>query len=168
MQTYWAEMRCLSRIQSFYSFCSARHQSHDTPSQPRLQRLSERLNGEREKKLKRGNTERGDCISADHYISAVPGRLEHTYGREKQGYTCGTLFVDHATSKSFNFCQYTALETVTNKHRLELLAKQEGFQIKAYRSDNGIFAAKEFKKGCELLEQTISFSGVRATPKWCR
>ena len=81
-------------------------------------------------------------MSADHYISAVQGHLEHTFGRKKQGYTCVTLFVDHATSKIFNFCQYstTAYEMVTSKNKLEQLAKQEGFEIKSYHSDNGIFA----------------------------
>ena len=129
-----------------------------------MKKLSERVNGEREKKLKRGDTLRGDCISADHYISAVPGRLEHTFGRERQGYTCGTLFVDHATYKIFNFCQYstTAYERVTSKNKLEQLAKQEGFDIKSYHSDNGIFAAKEFKDDCERLEQPITFSGIGA------
>ena len=61
----------------------ARHQSQDTPSQTRLQKLAQQLNGECENKLRRGNTEQGDCISDDHYISLVPGRLEHTFGREK-------------------------------------------------------------------------------------
>jgi hypothetical protein len=129
-----------------------------------LKKLSERINGEREKKLQRGDIRQGDDVSADHYISAVPGRLEHTYGREKQGYTCGTLFVDHATYKIFNFCQYSAtvLETVTSKNKLEQLAKLEGFDIKSYHSDNVVFAANKFKANCELLEQTINFSGVRA------
>ncbi len=47
--------------------------------------------------LKRGHVHPGDCISTDHYISSVPGRLPHTFGREKHGYTCGSLFVDHAS-----------------------------------------------------------------------
>ena len=159
-------LRCAACLASKATTRSAgaRHQSHDTPSKPRLQKLSERLNGERDKKLKRGDTRRGDCVSADHYISSVPGRLEHTFGREKQGYTCGTLFVDHATLKIFNFCQYstTAFETVTSKNKLEKLAEQEGFEIKSYHSDNGIFAANEFKVDCERLDQTIDFSGVGA------
>ena len=142
----------------------ARHQSHDTPSQKSLDKLHKRVNGDRSKKLKRGDVERGDCISADHYISAVPGRLEHTFGRERQGYSCGTLFVDHATGKVFNYCQFStnAQETVTSKHKLEQLASEEGFKIKKYHSDNGIFAAAEFKDDCEKLEQTIDYSGVGA------
>ncbi|KAL7524937.1 hypothetical protein ACHAXR_002552, partial [Thalassiosira sp. AJA248-18] len=159
-------LRCAACLASKASTRSAgaHHESHDTPTQSRLQKLGERVNGERGKKLKRGHTERGDCISADHYISAVPGRLEHTFGRERQGYSCGTLFVDHATSKIFNFCQLStnAYETVESKRKLERLASDEGFKIKSYHSDNGVFAAKEFKDDCESLQQKIDFSGVGA------
>ena len=62
-----------------------------------VDKFTDRLEGRAVKKLKRGHTKPGDCISADHYMSAVPGRLPHTYGREKAGYTCGTLFVDRAS-----------------------------------------------------------------------
>ena len=37
-----------------------------------------------------------------------------------------------------------------------------GFSIKSCHSNNGIFAAKEFKAGCERLNQTIDFSSVGA------
>ena len=49
-----------------------------------------------------------------------------------------------------------------SKHTLEALAKNEGFTIKAYHSDNGVFAAAEFKQDCERLDQSIDFSGVGA------
>ena len=128
-----------------------------------MEKLSERLNRECDKKLKHGNTRQGDCVSVDHYISAVPGRLGNKFGCEKQGYACDTIFVDHTTYKIFNFCQYstTAFKIVTNKNKLEL-AKQEGFEIKSYHSDNSIFVANEFKVDCERLDQTIDFSGVGA------
>ena len=97
-------------------------------------------------------------------MSAVPGCLEHTYGQEKQQYSCGTLFIDHATGKIFNYCQSSndAEETVSSKHHLERLAREEGFQIKGYHADNGVFASKRFKDDCETQEQTIDFSGVGA------
>ena len=97
-------------------------------------------------------------------MSAVPGRLEHTYGREQQGYICGTLFVDHATGKVFNFCQLSnnAQETTISKYKLERLAQNEGFTIKKYHSDNGVFTLKDFKDDCEKLEQDIDFIGVGA------
>ena len=108
-------------------------------SDRRLQRFVRRVNSTKEKKLKEGHLKRGDCISADHYISAVHGRLPHTFGCESKGYTCGTLFVDHASGKVFNYCQFStnAYETIQSKHRLEALARQEGVDIKVYHSDNG-------------------------------
>ena len=126
----------------------------------------ERINsGEKnKKKLKRSHTHRGDCVSADHYMSGVPGRLPHTYGRERHGYTCGTLFVDHASCKIFNFCQLStsAVETISNKHKLETMAKHEGFKIKSYHSDNGTFASAAFKQDCDQQGQKYTFSGVGA------
>ena len=123
-----------------------------------------RLDGRREKVLKEGHTKPGDCISADHYISGTQGRLPNTFGRERQGYTCGTLFVDHASGKIFNYCQFStsAAETVASKHKLEALAAEEGFTIKSYHSDNGIFASSDFKSDCDQLQQSYSFSGVGA------
>ena len=35
-------------------------------------------------------------------------------------------------------------------------------KIKKYHSDNGVFAAAEFKNDCEKLEQTIDYSRVGA------
>ncbi len=69
----------------------------------------------------------GSCVSVDHYMSSVMGCLPHTFGRERIGYSGGTLFVDHASGKLFNFCQYSAnaVETISSKHRLESLARQE-------------------------------------------
>ena len=109
-------------------------------------KFSQVLEGKKTKEFKRGYTRPGDCISADHYISAVTGRLPHTYGRERQGYQAGTLFVDHASGKVFNFCQFStgATETVESKHTLEHFARDEGFKIKSYHSDNGIFSSAEF------------------------
>lgn len=116
------------------------------------------------KSLKSGHTCRGDCISCDHYISAVPGRLPTTYGKEKIGYTCGTIMVDHTSGKIFNFCQLTtaANETLQSKQMLESEAKREGFKIKAYHSDNGTFKAKAFQADCDRKSQTYSYSGTGA------
>ncbi len=106
------------------------------------------------KRLKQGHVEQGDCISADHYMPAVLGRLEHTYGREKQQCRCGTLFIDHTTGKIFNYCQFSndAEEIIISKHHIERLAREEGFQIKGYHADNSVFASKHFKDDCETQE----------------
>jgi transposase InsO family protein len=97
-------------------------------------------------------------------MSSVMGRLPHTFGRERIGYSCGTLFVDHASGKLFNFCQYStnANETISSKRRLESLACQEGITIKEYHADNGVFASNAFKDECDSLNQQYSYSGVGA------
>jgi hypothetical protein len=108
----------------------------------------------------------GNCISTDHYFSPVQGRLPHSFGKEKErhGYSCGSLFVDHASGKIFNFLQYsnTAHKTLQTIKQLEAMAREEGFKIKSYHSDNGIFATANFKAHCERSQQTFSFSGVGA------
>ena len=116
------------------------------------------------KSLKHGHTVPGACISADHYLSPVEGRLYGTFGRERQGYTCGTLFVDHASGKIFNFPQFstTTNETLRSKHSLERLALEEGITIRTYHADNGVFASDAFKLDCISSSQKLSFSGVGA------
>jgi hypothetical protein len=104
------------------------------------------------------------CVYVDHYMSSVMGRLLHTFGREWIGYSCGTLFVDHASKKLFNFCQYStnAVETISSKHCLESLAQQEGISIKTYHTDNCVFVLSAFKEDCASLDQRYLFSGVGA------
>ena len=123
-----------------------------------------KINGSKKKILKAGHAKPGDCVSADHYISGTPGRLPNTYGRERRGYTCGTLFIDHASGKIFNFCQLStsAEETLRSKHTLEAEAKAEGFRIKSFHSDNGTFTSAAFKDDCEQQDQAYTFSGVGA------
>jgi hypothetical protein len=62
----------------------------------------------------------------------------------------------------FNFCQYStnAVETISSKHCLESLARQEGISIKTYHADNGVFALNAFKEDCAFLDQRYLFSGV--------
>jgi hypothetical protein len=104
----------------------------------------------------------GDCISAHHYFSPVQGCLPHTFGKKRHGYSCCSLFVDHASGKIFNFLQYlnTAHKMLQSINWLEAMAWEEGFKIKTYHSNNGIFATADFKAHCERSQQTFSFSGV--------
>ena len=114
--------------------------------------------------LKKEHLQPGDCLSVDHYFSPIVGRPPHTFGRERNGYTCGSLFVDHASGKIFNFSQYsnTAAELIKSKTRLETMAQEIGVCIKKYHLDNGIVASEEFKKHCDAHNQRYSFSGVGA------
>ena len=134
----------------------------NTPTQPALR--SDGLNMPKQRILKRGHLEPGDCISIDQYVSKVQGRLPWTFGRERHGYTCGTLFVDHASGKIFNFCQLSnnAIETLSSKSRLEALAQEESVTIKKFHTDNGIFASSDFKEDCDSKGQKLTFSGVGA------
>ncbi len=106
----------------------------------------------------------GSCISADHYFPPIQGRLPHSFGQESLGYTCGSLFVDHASGKIFNFPQYlnTANETIKSAIKLKAMAQDEGFKIKEYHSDNGIFLLTEFKAHCDRHQTKYSYSGVGA------
>ncbi len=137
------------------------HARHDPDT---LLRFRKHLDGDNRLMLKKGHVLPGDCVSADHYISPFPGRLYSSFGREKQGYTCGTLFVDHASGKVFNFPQLstTAADTLRSKHILERFAYDKGVKIKHYHSDNGVFASTAFRTDCESMSQKLSFSGVGA------
>jgi len=97
-------------------------------------------------------------------VSSQPGRLYSTFGREKNGFTCGTLFVDHASGRIFNYCQFStdSNATIASKHDLESIAREDGITIKRYHSDNGVFASKAFTESCKLSHQKITFSGVGA------
>jgi hypothetical protein len=100
--------------------------------------------------LKSNHLTPGNCVFTDHYFSPVPGCLLHTFGKERIGSMCGSLFVDHASSKIFNFPQYSnnASKLMQCAKHLKLMARDEGFRIKAYHLDNGIFAAADFQEHC--------------------
>ena len=56
---------------------------------------------------------------------------------------CGTLFIDKASGKLFNFYQLwtEAKETIRNKHKLEAKALAVGVFVGIYSSDNEVFAS---------------------------
>ena len=61
--------------------------------------------------------------------------------------------MDHASGKIFNFPQFltNATETLNSVARLEAYASKEGFRIRKFHSDNGIFLTAEFKDHCDML-----------------
>ncbi len=58
-----------------------------------------KVNPPYERKLKRNHLIPGAGVSIDHYISTTQGRLPHTFWWEMTGYSCGMIFVDHASGK---------------------------------------------------------------------
>ena len=98
-------LRCAACLASKASTQSAgaRHESHNTPSRPHLKKLSERINGEREKKLKRGDIRRGDGVPADHYISAVLVILSTLMGMKSKDIhvVLSLLIMPHSKSSIF-------------------------------------------------------------------
>mmetsp|Transcript_15062 Transcript_15062/g.36800 ORF Transcript_15062/g.36800 Transcript_15062/m.36800 type:complete len:509 (-) Transcript_15062:4073-5599(-) len=87
------------------TICQLAKQHRRSPRSDAANEGGSNKNGRRkkEKKLMEENLKPGDKVSMDQYISAVPGRLAHTFGKEKSNkqYAGGTLFVDHATGYVF-------------------------------------------------------------------
>jgi hypothetical protein len=127
--------------------------------------LKELKDPEKESLLKRGNLEPGQMVSIDQYISALPGRLPHTKGKEskKNIYRGGTLFVDHASGYIFlkNQVSLRVGETLRAKQAFEFAA-QHGVRVCSYHADNVPFSAQEFIDHLEQQDQTIIYSGTGA------
>ena len=116
--------------------------------------------------LSREHLEPGDCVSVDQYISGTKGRLATSKGKEKDTFKFqgGMLAVDHASGAIFIKHQVSLRggETLQAKRSFEQWARDAGVKIKAYHTDNGIFAGHDWKEDCALHEQELSFSGVGA------
>jgi transposase InsO family protein len=116
--------------------------------------------------LKQDDLKPGDCISCDHFLSPIPGRVvaESGHSSSSHGYTCGTIYVDHATGYVFVSNQKTtsAAETIRGKMLFEREASEVDVRVKRYHSDNGVFSSDEFKTHCQSRKQKLSFSGVGA------
>ncbi|KAL7482892.1 LOW QUALITY PROTEIN: hypothetical protein ACHAW6_008543 [Cyclotella cf. meneghiniana] len=114
--------------------------------------------------LKENHVRPGDCISCNHFISPVPGRVTSLSGHSssRNSYTCSTIYVDHCSTFLFIHHQLTtaASDTICGKMLLESEAADVGVTIKQYHSDNGIFSSAEFCEHCTCLGQTLHFSGV--------
>ena len=121
---------------------------------------------EREMAIRRNKLTPGQQVSIDQYISRTPGRLPHTFGKERptSQYNGGTLIVDHATGFIFSKNQVSlgAGETLQTKHAFERFAEQFNIKIRGYRADNHPFDAAEFKEDIDIQNQRLDFSGVGA------
>ncbi|KAG7349585.1 reverse transcriptase RNA-dependent DNA polymerase [Nitzschia inconspicua] len=119
-----------------------------------------------EMQIRAGDLQPGDCVSVDQYVSAVPGRLPNTEGKElpKDKYHGGTIFVDHASSYIFlvNQISLRAGETLQSKLAFERFAHNCGHKLKSFRADNMPFNSQEFKTDLEAKNQELTLSGVGA------
>jgi hypothetical protein len=86
--------------------------------------------------IRQGDLLPGECVSIDQYISALPGRLPNTKGKELKSnqYNGGTIFVDHATTLIYLKHQVSlnSGETLQAKKSLEQFASQFGVSIKRF------------------------------------
>jgi hypothetical protein len=104
--------------------------------------------------LRQGHLQPGIMVSIDQYISAIPGRLEHTRGKEtkKEKYVGGTIFCD----------SLRAGDTIQAKRLLESMSASCGVRIKGYHADNVPFDSNEFKQELPSKNQTITLPGTGA------
>jgi Reverse transcriptase (RNA-dependent DNA polymerase) len=116
--------------------------------------------------IRQGNLSPGDCVSIDQYISALPGRLPHTKGKESKSerYNGGTIFIDHASTFMYlrHQVSLTSGETLRSKKQFENYADQFGVKIQRYRADNVPFSSAAFLQNVKDNNQSIDFSGTGA------
>ena len=109
--------------------------------------------------------EPGDLIHMDQAESSTPGRpLTYSGKNNKNKIFIVTLFVDSISKKIFAEFQRStgAEESLDSKHSMEREAKTSGISIKAFRSNNGVFKAAEFRADLDNLDQHITYCGVGA------
>ena len=86
--------------------------------------------------IKSGDTSPGDCVSSDQFVSKLPGRQSHTYGKEKKEDMLhgGTIYVDHSAGLVFLWNQVSlrAHETIVGKQAFEQMAADYDVQIKLH------------------------------------
>ena len=107
--------------------------------------------------------EPGDLIHMDQAESSTAGRLLIFSGKNnKNKVFIVTLFVDSISKKVFaKFQRRTgAEETLNSKCSMEREAKTNGITRKAFRSDNRVFKAAEFRVDIDSLDQCITYCGV--------
>lgn len=115
-------------------------------------------------KFRRDDMEPGKTVSMDQYIVTIKGRTLRTAAKENMKFNGGTIFVDHASGKIFNYNQISLRtgETLVGKRILEQEADKIGFKVKGFLANNGVFTSDEFRNDMQRKQQTINFSGVGA------
>ena len=108
----------------------------------------------------------GQKISADQYVSAVPGRLYTSRKNEsfEDKFCGGTIFVDHASGYIDVRHQPTlsATDTIRSKLEFETEAENCNVQVRSYHTDNEVFTARDFYNEFLNENQSLSLNGVGA------
>ena len=100
--------------------------------------------------LKSGDLQPGQQVSVDHFIYSTKGRLLTSKGKtaEKDMYTGGCLFIDHAASHvHVEFQQHlTTHQTLQAKEKYEHMCRDVGVIPTSFLTDNGkCFTSAEFQ-----------------------
>jgi hypothetical protein len=114
--------------------------------------------------LKGDDLNPGDTVSLDQYVVSVKGRTITNSSKNHEKVNGGTIFVDHASGKIFNYHQISLRtgETLIGKRMVERDAATFGLSLKSFLADNGVFTSAEFRNDLERKGQSIRFSGVGA------
>ena len=93
----------------------------------------------------------GQKVSVDHFICSTKGRLLHTFGKEpdKEKYSGGAIFVDHASGYIFVAPQVhlNTHETIAAKEAFESHARDFGVLPQEYISNNGsVFTSGAYRR----------------------
>jgi hypothetical protein len=116
--------------------------------------------------LNNDTTSPGDVVHLDQYMYGLPGRLPHTYGKEKPKvrFTGGTIFIDEKTGFIHHHHQVSLRvgETLKGKNMFEKGASQLEVYIRTFKADKAPFSSVEFNTYVANKGQEITFSGVGA------
>ncbi len=121
---------------------------------------------DKEMELKKDDLNPGQRVSADHYQSAIPGRLYTSREGAKASdmYCGGCIFVDHSSGyiKTEHQVSLSAIDTVKGKLKYERHLAELGVRVKNYHTDNGVFTSSYFMQCLLDKQQNIRFAGVGA------
>jgi len=117
------------------------------------------------KSIRNENAKPGDRVSADQLEVTTPGLIPQLKGKLMNAkYTCATVYLDEASSKSFVYCQTSrhAEQTLASKNAPEQHYKTFGIEIKAYLADSSRFHEQAFQDSCREAQQDLTLRGVSA------
>ena len=114
----------------------ARLASYQSRLEEPMGQFKKRIRKHKDGALKKNLLAIGGRVSTDQFVSSLPGRLAHTFGKEKaeQQFSGGTIFIDEASEYIHveNQVSLGAPETVRSKNRFEREALRHGVVIRGY------------------------------------